>query len=157
MKRRISTAVHTRQEYVPFILTLIYQKHTTCSGFIAKLSTTRSRRHWSQHPSTRTAPGQSYVCMHICVLIPLYMRPYTICVLIPLYIFVLILLYVSSYHYIFVLILLYVSSYHYICVLIMLYVSSYYFIRVCILLYVPHTVCVCTCVRACVAALVLLC
>ena len=40
-----------QQEYVLFIDI----KHTTCSGFIAKLSTTPSRRHWSQHPLTRTA------------------------------------------------------------------------------------------------------
>ena len=30
-------------------------KRRTCSGFITKLSTTCSRRHWSQHPLTRTA------------------------------------------------------------------------------------------------------
>ena len=49
---------HTHQEYILFILTLIYQKHTTCSGFSAKLSTTRSRRHWSRHPLTMTTPVQ---------------------------------------------------------------------------------------------------
>ena len=51
-------------------------------------------------------------------------------------IFVLILLYVSSYCYICVLILLYLSSYRYIGVLILLYLSSYCYICVLMLLYV---------------------
>lgn len=45
MKRETCTDeyIHRQQEYTLFIDI----KHTTCSGFCAKLSTTRSRRHWS--------------------------------------------------------------------------------------------------------------
>ena len=46
--------IHRQQEYTVFIVI----EHTTCSDFIVRLSTTRSQRHWSRHPLTRTVPVQ---------------------------------------------------------------------------------------------------